>query len=51
MKQVRDHLYDSLMDECDQAVKLGSGTGCYLEKVLERREELSLSRKDISSVC
>jgi len=40
MKQVRDHLYDSLVDECDRAVKLGYGTGCYIEKVLERQKEV-----------
>ncbi|KAF8813990.1 putative cytochrome P450 monooxygenase [Phlegmacium glaucopus] len=48
MKRVRNRLFDSLLDECDQAVKVGRGTGCYIEKVLDRQEELGLSRKDIS---
>ncbi|KAF8814915.1 putative cytochrome P450 monooxygenase [Phlegmacium glaucopus] len=48
MKLVRNRLFDSLLDECDQAVKMGRGTGCYIEKVLDRQEELGLSRKDIS---
>jgi hypothetical protein len=50
MMLVRDPLYDSLLDECEQAIKMGNGTGCYIEKVLNRQEELGLSRKDISSV-
>ncbi|KAF8805683.1 putative cytochrome P450 monooxygenase [Phlegmacium glaucopus] len=50
MRSVRDTLYDSLVDECDEAVKAGRGTGCYIEKVLERQEELGLSRKDISYI-
>ena len=50
MKLVRDGLYDSLLDECDHAAKAGLGTGCYIEKVLERQEELGLSRREISSV-
>jgi hypothetical protein len=50
MKLVRNGLYDSLLDECDQAAKAGFGTGCYIEKVLERQEELGLSRKEISFV-
>ncbi|KAF8816132.1 putative cytochrome P450 monooxygenase [Phlegmacium glaucopus] len=45
---VRNPLFDSLLDECDHAVKMGRGTGCYIEKVLDRQEELGLSRKDIS---
>ncbi|KAF8813428.1 putative cytochrome P450 monooxygenase [Phlegmacium glaucopus] len=48
MKLERNRLFDSLLDECDQAVKMGRGTGCYIEKVLDRKEELGLSRKDIS---
>ncbi|KAF8816482.1 cytochrome P450 [Phlegmacium glaucopus] len=48
LKQVRNPLFDSLLDECDQAVKMGRGTGCYIEKVLDCQEELGLSRKDIS---
>ncbi|KAF8816039.1 putative cytochrome P450 monooxygenase [Phlegmacium glaucopus] len=50
MKLVRNGLYDSLLDQCDQAIKMGRSTGCYIEKVLDRQEELGLSRRDISSL-
>ncbi|KAF8817275.1 hypothetical protein BYT27DRAFT_7217810 [Phlegmacium glaucopus] len=39
MKSVRDLLYDSHLDECDQTAKMGRGTGCYIEKVLDRQQE------------
>ncbi|KAF8808942.1 hypothetical protein BYT27DRAFT_6541247 [Phlegmacium glaucopus] len=48
MKGVRNRLYDSLVDECDQEITAGRGTGCYIEKVLARQEELGLSRQDVS---
>ena len=52
MRLVRSGLYDSLLEKCDHAANTstGFGSGCYIEKVLERQEELSLSRKEISSV-
>jgi len=50
MKGVRNRLYDSLLDECEQEIKAGRGTGCYIEKVLARQQELGLSRQDILSV-
>ena len=50
MRVVRNGLYDSLLNECDHAAKTGLGTGCYIEEMLERQEELGLSRREISSV-
>jgi hypothetical protein len=50
MKLVRDHLYDSLLDECEHRMKMGQGTGSYMENILSHKEQLGLSRNEISFV-
>ncbi|KAF8802924.1 putative cytochrome P450 monooxygenase [Phlegmacium glaucopus] len=50
MMSVRNTLYEKLLDQCEESIKTGRGTGCYLERVMERQEELGLSRKEISYI-
>jgi cytochrome P450 len=44
VKRGQRNLYFGLLSECEQRVKQGKQTGCFVEEVIERREEFGLSR-------
>ncbi|KAH7106330.1 cytochrome P450 [Auriculariales sp. MPI-PUGE-AT-0066] len=48
IKHLQHRLYSGFFDECEHRVQTGKGTGCFAEQVIERREELGLSREQAS---
>jgi len=45
VRRLQQKLYFSLLSECEERLKTGIPTGCFLEEVIERREEFGLTRE------
>ncbi|EJD48900.1 cytochrome P450, partial [Auricularia subglabra TFB-10046 SS5] len=45
VRRLQRKLYFGLLEECENRLKDGKHTGCFLEEVIERREEFGLTRE------
>ncbi|KAK7461952.1 hypothetical protein VKT23_008385 [Stygiomarasmius scandens] len=48
LNEIQIKMYMGLLDECEERLRTKQGTGCYLESVIERKDEYGLSREAIA---
>ncbi|KAF9024672.1 cytochrome P450 [Hymenopellis radicata] len=48
LRRLQRHLFFTALDECEERLRRGEGNDCYLEELIQRKDELGLSRDQIA---